>query len=115
MNSGASLDAPAITTWGRGNYSVRGDRYRFTRYFDGGEELYDHQSDPDEWKNLADSTEHAEIKAKLAASLPSQEAPLVREGVALWNVIDADRPERLDKFKKDAWPNWVEKLRPHLE
>jgi len=33
--------------------SVRTDRYRFTAWPDGSEELYDHEADPREWRNLA--------------------------------------------------------------
>jgi arylsulfatase A-like enzyme len=50
----------------RGNAAVRSDRYRYIRYRDGGEELYDHQTDPHEWNNLAASEDHAAIKKKLA-------------------------------------------------
>ena len=35
-------------------------------YEDGSEELYDHQTDPNEWTNLADRKEFAEIKQRLA-------------------------------------------------
>ena len=33
--------------------SVRTDRYRYTEWPDGSEELYDHEADPHEWTNLA--------------------------------------------------------------
>lgn len=111
----SELAVPAITTWGRGNYSVRGDDFRYTRYFDGGEELYNHSSDPQEWKNLADDPQFAANKKELATFLPTNESPLVKEGVALWNVIDADRPEKLDKFKNKDWPQWKKKLKPAIE
>lgn len=42
----------AITTHGQNNHSVRSRHYRYIRYSDGSEELYDHRSDPNEWKNL---------------------------------------------------------------
>ncbi|MFK8115183.1 MAG: sulfatase [Rubripirellula sp.] len=111
----AKIDRPAITTWGRGNYSVRDDDWRYIRYFDGGEELYDHRSDPQEWNNLASLGAHTEQKARLAARLPQEEAPLVKEGLALWNVIDADRPGKLKKFQETDWPKWKKKLRPKIE
>ena len=44
---------PAITTHNRGSHSVRSERWRYIRYADGTEELYDHRDDPHEWKNLA--------------------------------------------------------------
>lgn len=110
-----TISEPAITTWGRGNYSLRDARYRYTRYFDGGEELYDHQIDPEEWTNLADDPGHESVKQRLANHLPQNEAPLHRDGVALWNVIDADRPEKLKSFEQQTWPSFAKKLRPEIE
>ena len=60
---GRSWDDVAITTYGDyGNFSVRGDRYRYTIYANGDEELYDLQNDPNEWINLADDRNYEEIK-----------------------------------------------------
>ncbi len=115
VNPNQAIQRPAITTWGRGNYAIRDDQQRYIRYFDGSEELYDHTSDPQEWNNLAGTPQYAEIQARLAAQLPDEAAPLVKQGVALWNVIDADRPEKLTKFRSVDWPKWKEKLRPRLE
>ncbi len=44
---------PALTSFGRGNHSVRSTRWRYIRYVDGSEELYDHKNDPHEWTNLS--------------------------------------------------------------
>ena len=71
----AAWDRPAMTTWGRGNHAVRTERFRYIRYADGGEELYDHQKDSNEWKNLASDPAHAEAKAALARWLPKTEVP----------------------------------------
>jgi choline-sulfatase len=57
---------PAVIEFKRGNAAVRSERYRFIRYHDGGEELYDHKSDPHEWHNLAGRKEHQPIKQGLA-------------------------------------------------
>ena len=35
------------------HFAIQTLRYRYIKYFNGGEELYDHQNDPDEWYNLA--------------------------------------------------------------
>ena len=43
----------AISTLGQNNHAVRDERWRYIRYADGSEELYDHQNDPNEWNNLA--------------------------------------------------------------
>ena len=71
----AAWQRPALTTYERGNHSVRGERWRYIRYRDGGEELYDHSNDPMEWTNLAAKPEHARVKVELAKWLPKQDAP----------------------------------------
>lgn len=53
-------DNPAAQHW-----SIRTKRWRYIRYNDGAEELYDHDNDPYEWTNLANSAERADIKEAL--------------------------------------------------
>ena len=65
---------PAVTSHGRGSHSVRSQRYRFIRYADGSEELYDHRTDPNEWTNLASLAEHKQLKQDLARWIPKDEA-----------------------------------------
>lgn len=67
---------PAITTYDFDEYSIRDERYRYIHYIDGGEELYDHEADPEEWRNLADDPQYADIKARLRAEFPENPAPL---------------------------------------
>jgi len=76
----AAWDRPALTTRGRDNHSLRTERWRYTRYSDGTEELYDHDSDPLEWKNLANDSEHTAVKKKLAARLPKTNVPEMKRG-----------------------------------
>lgn len=66
---------PAITTANADNHSVRTKRWRYIRYADGSEELYDMQEDSHEWRNLADDAEHAAVKRDLARWLPKTSAP----------------------------------------
>jgi arylsulfatase A-like enzyme len=47
------------------NYSYRTINWRYIRYTNGDEELYDHLKDPYEWKNLADDKKYANTKALL--------------------------------------------------
>ncbi|MBL9182248.1 MAG: sulfatase [Verrucomicrobiaceae bacterium] len=71
----ATRDKPAITTSSGGknaSYSARDARWRYIRYADGSEELYDHDADPHEWTNLASAPEHAAIKSSLAAHFPTE-------------------------------------------
>ncbi|MDX1984404.1 MAG: sulfatase [Bryobacteraceae bacterium] len=67
--------SPAVSTFEPGNHSVRTERWRYIRYRDGGEELYDRQTDPNEWKNLASLAEHAGLKRDLAKWIPKTSAP----------------------------------------
>ncbi|MFM7413410.1 MAG: sulfatase-like hydrolase/transferase [Planctomycetota bacterium] len=68
-------NAPVLITHGRANHALRDGRYRYIRYADGGEELYDHAADPHEWTNLAGRPEHEAVRAALAARLPASDAP----------------------------------------
>ncbi|MDE0107151.1 MAG: sulfatase [Bryobacterales bacterium] len=65
---------PAVTTWCYNNHSVRGLNFRYIRYRDGTEELYDHRADPGEHRNLAADSEYEEVRARLAAYLPEKNA-----------------------------------------
>ena len=70
----AEWDRPALTTHGRLNHALRSEQFRYIRYADGSEELYDHQTDPMEWKNLADDPEFIQTKTDLKAWLPKTNA-----------------------------------------
>ena len=59
-----------ITTQGRGNHAVRSSRYRYIRYADGSEELYDHKTDSHEWNNLSLDPGLVKVKSKLMDYLP---------------------------------------------
>ena len=65
---------PAITSHGQNNHAVRSKRWRYIRYADGGEELYDHSNDPNEWTNLATRPEFASIRTEHAKWLPTADA-----------------------------------------
>ncbi len=65
---------PSLTTHGRNNHALRSQRYRYIHYADGTEELYDHESDPHEWHNLAGHSEHTVAQADLSEWLPKENA-----------------------------------------
>jgi arylsulfatase A-like enzyme len=71
-------DRPALTTHGYENHALRTERWRYIRYTDGGEELYDHEADPHEWANLATRREFTNVKEELARSLPATDAKSLR-------------------------------------
>ncbi len=66
---------PAITTHNHDNHSVRDERWRYIRYADGSEELYDMIADANEWKNLARDPKFAAVKRDLAQWLPKKNLP----------------------------------------
>jgi hypothetical protein len=61
----------AITTYRPGNHSVRSERGRYIRYSTGEEGLYDHDTDPHEWHNLAANPALANTKRALAQHIPA--------------------------------------------
>ncbi len=61
-----------LTTFDANNYALTGERWKYIRYADESEELYDHQADPHEWHNLANDPQHASLKQELRQSLPQQ-------------------------------------------
>lgn len=65
----------AISSYGDGNTSIRTEHWRYIRYEDDSEELYDHRIDPNEWTNLASKPEFKETKRKLAKMIPTNQHP----------------------------------------
>ncbi|MHC5539427.1 sulfatase, partial [Singulisphaera rosea] len=71
----AAWDQPALTTYRFGNHAVRSDLWRYIRYENGDEELYDERADPYEWTNLAKDPSHAAVISELAKRLPATNHP----------------------------------------
>jgi arylsulfatase A-like enzyme len=95
-------DHVAICSHGRGNHAVRTDKWRYIRYQDGSEELYDHSQDPNEWTNLAAKPELAEMKARLAASLPPADSEVTPISQSESRNKDQPKGEGNRKKKKAA-------------
>ena len=69
-------DHAAISTNAFGGHAVSTDQYRYIRYSDGSEELYDIASDPHEWRNLAGDPAFANVKTDVAEWLPTHDEPV---------------------------------------
>jgi len=65
----------ALTSHGEGNAAITDERYHYIRYADGSDELYDHQTDPREYHNLAKQPGMAEVVKRLSASIPKTWVP----------------------------------------
>lgn len=57
------------------NYSYRTENWRYIRYRNGKEELYNHQNDPYEWKNLASKKKYADKLKALRAEVMNMIQP----------------------------------------
>jgi len=94
---------PAVTTWFQGNHSVRYEHWRYIRYRDGTEELYDHRVDPGEHKNLAKDPASAEVIEHLRRFLPSTDAPAVLSTGMQEDRLQSD----IRKFEASGFPDWL--------
>lgn len=69
QRSGVPSVHPALMSWGEGNHSIREGSWRYIRYRDATEELYNQQSDPLEHRNLStEPAAHAQL-ARMRAAL----------------------------------------------
>lgn len=66
---------PAITTYRYKNHAVRNSDWRYIRYENGDQELYNVRKDPNEYTNVAAKPEFKTIIADLATFLPKTDAP----------------------------------------
>ena len=106
----APREWPAITTANQGNHAIRTDRWRYIRYADGTEELYDEMGDPNEWINLVNEEATVGIREELGRWLPKVDLPMARgsasrvlgydatSGIAVWEgkPIGKDEPVPMD-------------------
>ena len=76
----AARERPALTTHGRNRHTIRTKRWRYIRYDNGTEELYDHDKDEMEWTNLAGEAKHAQVKTDLARWMPKTNVPDAPKG-----------------------------------
>ena len=75
IDPGATRDRPAITSHNQGNHAIRSERWRYIRYADDSDELYDMDHDPHEWENIAAKPEHAMVIAEHRKWLPKPDSP----------------------------------------
>jgi arylsulfatase A-like enzyme len=88
----AAWEYPAITTHNQNNHTVRTEKWRYIRYADGSEELYDEKADPNEWYNVAGDTTYASVKKDLAKWLPKVNVHAVPGSAQRLLTYDGETP-----------------------
>jgi len=58
LSDSIDTSASAITTYGMNNHAIKAKGFRYIRYEDGTEELYNHKIDPNEFDNEAKNTKY---------------------------------------------------------
>ncbi len=77
QNPDMAWNYPTLTTDGYLDHRIYDGRFSYLNHGDRGvEELYDHQKDPMEWRNLALDPEYSTVKARLKALLPDHNEPV---------------------------------------
>ena len=99
----APWDKPALTTYRYKNHAVRSPEWRYIRYENGDEELYDEVKDPYEWTNLAGKSEYASKKRELARWLPKEDHADI--GGAPRAGAEPGMPVEQKKAKRNKRPN----------
>jgi arylsulfatase A-like enzyme len=99
---------PAITTHNHDNHGVRSEDWRYIRYADGSEELYDMRADPNEWENLAGQSRFDNVVAEHRGWLPKSNAKpapgsrhrilIYEDGKANWEGEDIGEDEPIPEM-----------------
>ena len=103
-NPGKRDDNAILTTWYYKNHAIRSNDYRYIQYRDGGEELYNHKTDPGEHTNLANNPEYAQVIEAHKRWLPKYDA--IPAGSTEWKGDKLDR-RAAEWAANDSIPVWL--------
>lgn len=91
--------------------SARSRDFRYIRYFDGSEELYDHRRDHNEWKNLANNPEYDAVKAKMKKQLFA----LIPEKIKLGKAPASEEKKQSTEAANQAWKDKYFRKHPEAD
>ena len=98
------IDRSVLISWYYKNHAVRSNDWRYIHYRDGGEELYNHKTDPGEHINLANNPEYANIIKEHKKWLPKHDA--LPAGKTEWKGDKLDN--RIKEWvANDSIPMWL--------
>lgn len=89
-NADAEREWPAITTHNHDNHGIRSREWRYIRYADGSEELYNMKHDPNEWENLAGDIRYQQVIDQHKRWIPSENrkpAPGSEQRILIYDEI----------------------------
>jgi choline-sulfatase len=89
---------PALTTNGRSSHALTSEYWKYIRFFDGSEELYNLKKDPFCWTNLAENKLYDQVKKELSEFFPVVNLP--NGPGSLYEMWDRDYPDVPEKLKK---------------
>ena len=86
-NVDTKWDQSVVSTIGRNTHSVSSGDWRYIRYFDGSEELYNLKQDPREWSNVAAKSKHAKLMRQFARHIPEDADIRQTVGWGRWKCV----------------------------
>jgi arylsulfatase A-like enzyme len=92
VDAKAPRTRPAVTSHNQGNFSVVNEQWRYVRYVDGAEELYDLTADFNEHHNLAAKPEYAPSLRQMRKHVPKIDNPPVPGTTVRVLTYDNDIP-----------------------
>lgn len=109
-NPDTILPRPIISTYDYGSYSVRYNEWHYIKYIDDSEELYNLESDPDEWVNLSSELSLQNIKDQLEQFIPA--APVDLPEVSLITLQEHHVPpfKSREYFFSDERREWMKRF-----
>lgn len=96
-----------------GEYAIINRDWRYIRYGDDGQELYDLSTDPHEWNNLAGLPEYADVIAEMRNCAPEDFAPPETKMNARKDLVIEGETFRWEKGKGNYKPQ--PKYRPYTD
>jgi len=96
-----------------GEYAIVNRDWRYIRYGEDGEELYNLREDPNEWNNLASDEKYADLKAELRKSAPKAFAEHENKLNARKDLVIDGETFRWEKGKGNYKP--LPKYRPYTD
>ncbi len=97
QNPSAEWDYPVITTLRDNHYSIIKGQWHYINYDGKEEELYNLETDPEEWQNLAEDASYHDIKQQLKAIIPQERHEFVPTAPIRWADVLSGKTKFYEK------------------